>query len=114
METFPELGQIAAEVMATLGLAVLVTALVQLGKRFKIIPDSFAGSAATILNIVGFLVLTFVVQVFGFDLEGDAAQSIFGSLRLLGELIISVLGSPLVYDGMKKASVVGFRKEQTQ
>ena len=96
--------------VAALGLGSVVTLLVQLLKRFGVIPDGYGGTVASVVNVVIFLALL-IAGVFGFDAGGDEAAQLFAVINNIATLIIAILSSVGVFGAMRGANVVGFRKD---
>lgn len=82
--------------LAAIGLLPFVPIVVEILKRFKVIPDGSAATWSTFINIALFFLLT-VLGVFGIDVSGDSAQSIYAILIQVGTLILMIFGSPALY-----------------
>jgi uncharacterized membrane protein len=87
------------------GLGTLVTAILGILKYFGIIKDGTGGKWAVGADIVLAAALTFVVNVFGFDMSGDLATQINTFALLIGQLLMMIVGSYLSHYVSKKAEV---------
>jgi hypothetical protein len=74
-------------------------------KYAGIIKEGQGGKWATGANIVIAALLTFVVQVFDFDLSGDLAAQLTEIAGLVGQLVIALLGSNVSHYLSKRMSL---------
>ena len=114
MTEFPDLALIASEAIAALGLGIVVMCIVEVVKYFGILPDGSAGTVAAVANISIFLLLTFVVKVFGFDLEGGLADQLFSIAKLIAELVLAILASLKTFAVLRQNGIYGFRTKHTK
>jgi hypothetical protein len=99
--------------IAALGLGGAVSVLVQILKKFGIVPDGAGGTAATAINVVVFAVLIGLNTIFGVDLGGDGAQGVFDIIARGAQLIASILASFGTFGTLRANKVAGFRKGET-
>ncbi len=98
-----DFNQIAGEAVALVGLATLVMAAVQLGKKVNIVKDGDAAKWAGGLNVAVMCGVAVATTVFNVDLESEAAEQVLGVLRLLGDLVLVVLGPTATFNLMRAA-----------
>jgi len=89
---------------AAVGIGGIITVVVEILKQVGAIPDGQAGRWATLANIVAFAVLA-VVGVFGVDFTGDTATAIYDLLERIGQAVLMVMSSPIVFRVMRGAEV---------
>jgi len=70
------------------GLAALLSAIIEVAKNFGAIPDGYAGLAAAIANVVVFAVAEIAIGFFGVDFT-----TIDGILMMLAQLLLMVFVS---------------------
>ena len=75
------------DIFVLVGIATLLAVLIEIAKKFGILPDGYAGWAAVIANIIVFA----VAAIAGF-LEFDLT-AIDGLAMMLAELLLAVFGS---------------------
>jgi len=90
--------------VAAVGIGGIITVVVEILKQVGAIPDGQAGRWATLANIVAFAVLA-VVGVFGVDFTGDTATAIYDLLERIGQAVLMVMSSPIVFRVMRGAEV---------
>ena len=91
--------------LVAVGIGGLITILVEILKRTKVLPDGSAGQVATTLNVVVFAGL-YVAGVFGFDVGTDAAQNIVSILHQVGVLALQIVSSPVLFGQLRNAGVM--------
>ena len=82
-----ELLELAQAAAPWVGLAALVTVIINIFKKFNIIPDGWGGFAALIGDLL-LMVIAAVAGYFEFDLSGIDAIA-----ALVAQLLVLVLGS---------------------
>lgn len=92
------------EYVGLVGLGGVITVVVEVLKRLKVVPDGQAGRWTTIANIVGFAVLV-GLGVLGVDYTGDAAAGIFDLLERIGQAVLLVISSPLFFQVLRSMGV---------
>lgn len=110
--TLTEALLVVTNFVAGVGLGGVAPVVVQILKRLNLVKDNYGGTAATLVNLLIFVALTFAVNVFGFELEGDAAQQLFAIIAQLAALIGMILTSLGGFKVMRNAEVYGFRKSK--
>ena len=91
--------------LAAAGIGSIITLVVEILKRLKVLPDGSAGKIATVANVVVFAVL-YVAGVFGFDVGTDAAQNIVAILHQVGVLVLQIVSSPVLFGILRNAKVI--------
>jgi len=93
-----------ADFVGAVGIGAVITVVIEILKRFGLVPDGAAGRWATIANIVAFAALA-LAGVFGIDYSGDQAKVIFDLIYRIGQAILMIISSPVFYDLLRKANV---------
>jgi hypothetical protein len=93
---------------ASLGLSFLTPFVVEILKRAGVVKDGMGGTWALVLNAMLFAGLM-VLNAFGVDLKGDAAQAIIEILATTAGLILMVLGTFGTFKVMRASEVPFFR-----
>jgi len=91
--------------VGAIGLGAVITVVIEILKRLKVVPDGQAGRWATIANVVAFAVLVFC-GVFGVDYSGDQAKAIFDLLHRIGQAILTIISSPILFKVLREANVL--------
>jgi len=91
--------------VASLGIGVVVMVVIEILKRFQLIPDGQAGRWATVANIVIFAGLV-VAGIFGVDFTGDTAQSIIDILQRVGQAILLIISSPIFFKILRSVEIL--------
>ena len=78
-------------ILTLAGLAALLAILIEIGKKYNVIPDGYAGWAAVIANIIVFAVAA-IAGYLEFDLT-----AIDQLLMMLAELLMGIFGSFLTH-----------------
>jgi len=87
------------EYLSSVGVAIVVTLLVEVLKRVGLVEDGMAAKWAGALNAVvyaGFM----VSGIYGFDPMGSTPQMVFAVLAEVLRVAVSVVGSPLFYKAL--------------
>ena len=71
-----------------IGLGAFLSAIIEVAKKFNVIPDGYAGLAAAIANVIVFAVAEIAVGVFGVNLG-----TVDGILGMLASLLLAVAAS---------------------
>ena len=90
--------------VGAVGIGAVITVVIEILKRFGLVPDGAAGRWATIANVVAFAGLV-LAGVFGIDYSGDQAKVIFDLIYRIGQAILMIISSPVFYDLLRKANV---------
>lgn len=109
--TLEQLLLLVVEFVTSLGLGGLVSAFVQLLKRFGL-PDGMGGTAAVVVNVVVFVLLVVGNVFFGVDVESDTARQVFQALSTIAGLLLAIFGSVKTFEVARGANVMGFRKRE--
>ena len=80
-------------VIVPVGVGTLITALIGLLKIAGVVKEGLGGKWALGANIIVAALLTFAVEVFEFDMSGDLATQVAEVAGLLGQLLLSLVGS---------------------
>lgn len=83
------------------GLGALLSAIIEVLKKFGVIPDGYAGLAAAIANVVVFAVAEIAVGAFGVDLS-----TLDGILAMLAQIILAVVSSLVTHKSLRAMRVV--------
>ena len=105
-------GEIDAKIteyIAALGLGFLVPFIIELLKRFRVIPDGYAGTAALMLNVVLYLILL-SLDAFALDLQGTLAQRVIQVLASITNLLLMILSTFTSFNKMREAEVPLFQR----
>jgi len=92
--------------VAMLGVGSVILVVVEILKRLKVLPDGTAGRWATLANIVAFAGLA-VAGVFGVDFGSDYIQNILDLLQRVGQAVLTILSSPLLFRLLRKGGILG-------
>jgi len=104
-----DLQSLLAAFLALGGAAIFVTALVNVGKFFHVVPDGLAGVYTLIVNAVLFLLFV-IGKVSGLNVEnidgvlGAIGQLVLMLLPLLGQVVVGFLA----HQGLKRLKVPVF------
>ena len=87
------------EYLSSVGVAIVVTLLVEVLKRAGLIEDGMAAKWAGAINAVAYA--GFMVSgIYGFDPMGSTPQMVIAILAEVLRIAVSVLGSPLFYKAL--------------
>lgn len=92
--------------VAALGVGSVILVAVEILKRLKVLPDGAAGRWATLANIVAFAGLA-VAGVFGVDFGNDNIQNILNLLERVGQAVITIISSPLLFRLLREGGILG-------
>lgn len=87
------------------GFGAVIAVVLQVLKLFGFLPDGWAGKLSIILNIAVYFIVT-TAGLFGYDLVTDELQTILMWVVRIGELILSIFSSSIVYSLAKMAQAV--------
>jgi len=90
--------------LAALGISGVIATVIEILKVLGAVNDGAAGRWATIANVVVFAVLV-ILGVFGVDYAGDSAKMVYDLLYRVGQIVLSILGSPIFFWLMRQAGV---------
>jgi len=90
--------------VGAVGVGAVITVVIEILKRFGVVPDGQAGRWATIANVVAFAGLV-LAGVFGLDYSGDQAKAIFDLIYRVGQAILMIISSPMLYKLFRAANV---------
>lgn len=95
------------KILADWGFAPVIVIIVEILKRFGLLPDGWAGKISMLLALVVWLAVT-VAGVFGYDLLGEipGLPVILGWIVKIGELILAIFGPSIVYRLARAAEAV--------
>lgn len=102
-----DFNQLSQEAMALVGLVTLVAAMVQLGKKAGVVKDGDAAKWGSGISTLAMCGLAIATVVFGVDLESEAAEQVLSALRLVGDLVLVVLGPTAAFN---MARAIRFRR----
>lgn len=97
----PEIDQ----ALGAAGLGLLVMVIVEILKRLLVIPDGQAGIWATILGVLGYLVIL-VLGYFRIDLTQGPAQDVVALFIKLGEMALALITALGGFGLLRKANVL--------
>ena len=105
------MDQIFNDYGALLGVAALITVLINAGKRFGLIPDGEAQKWNLLGNVVGFAVFAFSSNIFP-EFDWANADAIAANVVELLEVVFILMSqfgiSKLLHFGAKDIPVIGF------
>jgi len=87
------------------GFALLLTTLIEIGKRLGLIPDGMAGLAAVIADIVLYILVQLVAGYFGVDLTAWDNVA-----RVLAELLAGFFLAVGMHKGFRAANLPLFKQ----
>jgi len=90
--------------VGVVGIGALITVVIEILKQFGLVPDGQAGRWATLANIVAFAGLA-IAGVFGVDYSGDQAKAIYDLIYRIGQAILMIISSPVLFKVLRGANV---------
>lgn len=106
-----EIGTALQNYISFIGLGVVVMVIVEIIKKTGKLPDGQAGTVATLINGLLFVVIV-VLNLFGVDIEGEQAKAVIVILNKVAELALLILSSVGSFAAMRAANIPGFRPMQ--
>lgn len=91
--------------VAAMGLGAIITVVIEILKRLKMIPDGQAGRWATIANVVVYAALV-VAGIFGIDYSSDKAKMFFDLLHQVGQIVLAIISSPIFFRLLRQMNVL--------
>ena len=91
--------------VAAMGLGAIITVVIEILKRLKVIPDGQAGRWATIANVLAYGALV-VAGIFGIDYSGDKAKAILALLHQIGQIVLAIISSPIFFRLLRQMNVL--------
>jgi len=83
------------------GLGALLSAIIEVLKKFGVIPDGYAGLAAAIASVIVFAVAEIAVGAFGVELG-----TLDGILAMLAQIILAIVSSLVTHKSLRAMRVV--------
>jgi hypothetical protein len=104
----PDLPDVAPmeDYVAAVGVGSIITLLIQIFKALGWVPDGQAGRWATTANVVAFAGL-WIAGAFGFAVASSPVQNILSILEQGGKLVLMVITSPVFFEILRDAKVIG-------
>ena len=87
------------------GFGAVILLVVEIAKRAGLIPDGWAGKVSVLANLGVYVVIT-TAGVFGVDLLTDDLSTVLTWIVRLGELLLDIMASPVLYNVFRRAEVI--------